>query len=161
ASRLVIPRRVIAKTRPWTTFGIRAVGGNLTAGCTGASVTAWLIEIRLPNICPVNGLVPRCTTGLSSTVLCGTQPDKHFAERGSVVTAVAGDAALVDADPFRLRLFDGLASSIGERGYRATTVADIVRHARTSKRTFYDQFASKEECFLELLRADTEKMAED
>lgn len=62
------------------------------------------------------------------------------------------------SDPFRLRLLDGLAASIGERGYRASTVADIVRHARTSKRTFYDQFASKEDCFLELLRADIEKL---
>ncbi|MCH9640411.1 MAG: TetR/AcrR family transcriptional regulator [Actinomycetia bacterium] len=50
------------------------------------------------------------------------------------------------------RLLDGLALSIGERGYRETTVADIVRHARTSKRTFYEQFAGKEECLVELLR---------
>ncbi|KZS59053.1 TetR/AcrR family transcriptional regulator [Mycobacterium ostraviense] len=76
------------------------------------------------------------------------------------MTAVAGNAAPVDVDPFRLRLFDGLAAAIGERGYRATTVADVVRHARTSKRTFYDQFASKEQCFLELLRADVEKLGE-
>ncbi|KZS74133.1 TetR family transcriptional regulator [Mycobacterium kansasii] len=76
------------------------------------------------------------------------------------MTAVAGNAAPADIDPFRLRLFDGLAAAIGERGYRATTVADIVRHARTSKRTFYDQFASKEQCFLELLRADVEKLGE-
>lgn len=52
-------------------------------------------------------------------------------------------------------------ASITERGYRETTVADIVRHARTSKRTFYDQFASKEECFLELLRTDNERLVED
>ncbi|OBF43678.1 TetR family transcriptional regulator [Mycobacterium sp. 852002-50816_SCH5313054-b] len=65
-----------------------------------------------------------------------------------------------ESDPFRLRLLDGLAAAIGERGYRASTVADVVRHARTSKRTFYDQFASKEECFLELLRADIEKLGE-
>lgn len=65
------------------------------------------------------------------------------------------------ADPFRHRLLGGLAAAIGERGYRASTVADIVRHARTSKRTFYDQFASKEECFLELLHADNEHLAED
>ncbi|HUH68639.1 MAG TPA: TetR/AcrR family transcriptional regulator [Mycobacterium sp.] len=77
------------------------------------------------------------------------------------MTAVADDEVLLDIDPFRRRLLDGLAASIGERGYRATTVADIVRHARTSKRTFYDQFASKEQCFLELLRADTERLAED
>jgi AcrR family transcriptional regulator len=80
------------------------------------------------------------------------------------VTAVAGNADLADlvtADPFRLRLLDGLADSIRERGYRATTVADIVRHARTSKRTFYDQFASKEQCFLELLRVEIGQLAED
>jgi AcrR family transcriptional regulator len=64
------------------------------------------------------------------------------------------------ADPFRDRLLDGMAASIVERGFRDTTVADIVRHARTSKRTFYDQFASREECFLELLRTDIERLGE-
>jgi AcrR family transcriptional regulator len=80
-----------------------------------------------------------------------------------VATTVANDAASAEAlevDPFRRRLLDGLAASIGERGYRASTVADIVRHARTSKRTFYDHFSSKEQCFLELLQADGERMAE-
>jgi AcrR family transcriptional regulator len=55
-------------------------------------------------------------------------------------------------------LLDGLAASIGERGYRDSTVADIVRHARTSKRTFYEQFASKEECLIELLRQNNEDL---
>jgi AcrR family transcriptional regulator len=77
------------------------------------------------------------------------------------VTATAGDTVLAKPDPFRLRVLDGLDASIRERGYRATTVADIVRHARTSKRTFYDHFASKEECFLELLRVEVEIMADD
>ena len=84
------------------------------------------------------------------------------------VTAVAGrpvlgpipGQALPKPDPFRPRLLDGLAASINERGYRASTVADIVRHARTSKRTFYDQFPSKEQCFLELLQADIETLGE-
>lgn len=81
-----------------------------------------------------------------------------------MATTVADDAASVepvDIDPFRRRLLDGLAASIGERGYRASTVADIVRHARTSKRTFYDQFPSKEQCFLELLHADVQRLAEE
>jgi AcrR family transcriptional regulator len=85
-------------------------------------------------------------------------------ERGARMTAVAGDPVLgeelAEPDPFRLRLLDGLAASISERGYRASTVADVVRHARTSKRTFYDQFASKEQCFLELLQDDIEKLGE-
>ena len=54
--------------------------------------------------------------------------------------------------PMTDRLLDGLATSITERGYRDTTVADVVRAARTSKRTFYEQFASKEACLIELLR---------
>lgn len=78
----------------------------------------------------------------------------------AVDDTVRGDSP-AEPDPFRLRLLDGLATSIGERGYRASTVADIVRHARTSKRTFYDQFASKEDCFLELLLADVEKLGEN
>ncbi len=64
----------------------------------------------------------------------------------------------VAADSFRGRLLDGLAASIGERGYRDTTVAHIVRHARTSKRTFYGEFSSKEECFIELLAAGNLEM---
>lgn len=79
-----------------------------------------------------------------------------------MAATVADDAASaesVEVDPFRRRLLDGLAASITERGYRASTVADIVRHARTSKRTFYGQFPSKEECFLELLHADVANLA--
>jgi AcrR family transcriptional regulator len=77
------------------------------------------------------------------------------------VTDEAASAEPTDIDPFRQRLLDGLAASIGERGYRASTVADIVRHARTSKRTFYSHFASKEQCFLELLHADVENLANE
>lgn len=59
---------------------------------------------------------------------------------------------------FRRRLLEGLAACIAERGYRETTVADIVRAARTSKRTFYDYFSTKEECFVELLSANNEEL---
>jgi len=73
------------------------------------------------------------------------------------MTTALDKGASVD-DAFRDRLLDGLAASIGERGYRDTTVADIVRHARTSKRTFYEQFASKEECLIEVLRKNNEDL---
>ena len=56
-----------------------------------------------------------------------------------------------DAGGFRQRLLDGLAASIEADGYRNTTVADIVRAARTSRRTFYEHFDSKEACFVALL----------
>lgn len=70
-------------------------------------------------------------------------------------TAPASDDA---ATPFRQRLIDGLANSIRERGYRETTIADIVRHARTSRRTFYAEFPSKDECYLALLYTTNAKM---
>lgn len=77
------------------------------------------------------------------------------------MTATLGDAATApSSDAFRSRLLIGLAASLAERGYRETTVADVVRHAKTSKRTFYDQFASKEECFIALLRANNQSMIE-
>ena len=75
------------------------------------------------------------------------------------MTVLHAESAAAPADAFRRRLLDGLATSIAERGYRASTVADVVRTARTSKRTFYDHFTSKEQCFLELLHADNEALA--
>jgi AcrR family transcriptional regulator len=58
---------------------------------------------------------------------------------------------------FRQRLLDGMAAAIRECGYRDSTVAGIVRHARTSRRTFYEHFTSKQDCFIALLReANTE-----
>jgi AcrR family transcriptional regulator len=56
-----------------------------------------------------------------------------------------------DTGGFRERLLDGLAASIEDKGYRNTTVADIVRRARTSRRTFYEHFAGKEACFVALI----------
>jgi AcrR family transcriptional regulator len=50
----------------------------------------------------------------------------------------------------RQRLIDAMAASIEEKGYRETTVADVVRIARTSRRTFYEHFEDREACFLAL-----------
>ncbi len=79
----------------------------------------------------------------------------------TAIDDAAGVADVTATVPFRDRLLDGMAASITERGYRDTTVADIVRHARTSKRTFYSQFSSKEDCFIDLLRANNEEMITD
>ncbi len=52
---------------------------------------------------------------------------------------------------FRSRLLSAFEASIAEDGYAKTTIADIVRRARTSRRTFYEHFSSKDECFMALL----------
>ncbi len=49
------------------------------------------------------------------------------------------------------RIINALADEVGEKGYRAVTVADIVRRAGIARNTFYDNFASKQDCFLATL----------
>jgi AcrR family transcriptional regulator len=52
----------------------------------------------------------------------------------------------------RARLLAAVAHVVGERGYPATTVAEVVREAGVSRSTFYEHFAGKEACFLEAYR---------
>jgi AcrR family transcriptional regulator len=72
--------------------------------------------------------------------------------------AAAESLAEGESSKFRQRLLDALAESISEDGYAKTTVADIVRRARTSRRTFYEHFASKEDCFVALHTATNAEM---
>jgi AcrR family transcriptional regulator len=48
----------------------------------------------------------------------------------------------------RERLIAGLAEAVAEHGYAGTTIAHITRAAAVSRRTFYEHFASKDECFV-------------
>ncbi len=48
----------------------------------------------------------------------------------------------------RERLIAGLAEAVAENGYAGTTIGHITRHAAVSRRTFYEHFASKDECFI-------------
>ncbi|WP_435174057.1 TetR/AcrR family transcriptional regulator [Gordonia hongkongensis] len=58
----------------------------------------------------------------------------------------------------RDRLLAAMLECIVEAGYRDTTVADIVRVARTSRRSFYQEFADKQSCFFALLTVTNEFM---
>ena len=46
------------------------------------------------------------------------------------------------------RLVLGMTDALEAKSYAELTVADIVRSARVSKRTFYEHFGDKEACFL-------------
>ena len=56
------------------------------------------------------------------------------------------------ADAHRLALSEGFGRAVEERGIDGATVVDVVRHARVSKRTFYEQFPDKEACFVAAYR---------
>jgi AcrR family transcriptional regulator len=48
----------------------------------------------------------------------------------------------------RERIVTALVDTVAERGYNATTVANVTKAASVSRRTFYEHFADKEACFL-------------
>jgi AcrR family transcriptional regulator len=55
----------------------------------------------------------------------------------------------------RERLLRAMGSCVSEQGYAETTIADVVRIARTSRSVFYKHFTDKEECFLETYKQMT------
>jgi AcrR family transcriptional regulator len=58
---------------------------------------------------------------------------------------------------YRDRLLEGMAAALDEKGFAETTIADIARHARVSKRTFYEHFGDKQDCLLALYVASSER----
>jgi AcrR family transcriptional regulator len=60
----------------------------------------------------------------------------------------------------RERLIAGLAEAVAEKGYGGTTIADITRHAAVSRRTFYEHFDGKDECFVAAFETVTEQLRE-
>jgi AcrR family transcriptional regulator len=52
------------------------------------------------------------------------------------------------AENQRERLLNGVVEAVAEHGYNATTIARIAAAAKISRRTFYEYFEGKEDCFL-------------
>ncbi|MDR6174205.1 AcrR family transcriptional regulator [Nocardioides zeae] len=59
------------------------------------------------------------------------------------------------------RLLAGLAASIEERGYSDTTVAHVVRHARMSRRAFYQVFQTKDDALFALAETIDAELVDD
>jgi AcrR family transcriptional regulator len=74
-------------------------------------------------------------------------------EAGSAANAAAG-SALPD---HRQRVLEAMAALVQQQPLAHITIADVVAQARVSKRTFYEQFASKEACFLALCEQMSEQ----
>ena len=48
----------------------------------------------------------------------------------------------------RERLIAGMATAVAEHGYAEVTISHITEEAKVSRRVFYENFESKEQCFL-------------
>lgn len=56
----------------------------------------------------------------------------------------------------RGRMLEAIAEAVAAKSYAATTVADVIGRAGVSRRTFYEHFADKEQCFLAAYDAGVE-----
>ncbi|MDO8189240.1 TetR/AcrR family transcriptional regulator [Conexibacter sp. JD483] len=52
------------------------------------------------------------------------------------------------AESQRTRVLDALVACVAEQGYPETRVTDLIARSGVSRKTFYELFADKEECFL-------------
>lgn len=64
------------------------------------------------------------------------------------------------AESQRERLLAAIAQEVAAKGYRQTTITDVVKLASVSTRDFYELFEGKEECFLTAFEAVRDHLEE-
>ena len=69
------------------------------------------------------------------------------------------DRSLVAASQ-RTRLLEAVGRAVADKGYAAATIDDIVRDAGVSKKTFYEHFSDKLDCFLAAYEAASDELLE-
>lgn len=58
----------------------------------------------------------------------------------------------------RERMLDAMAQTVAAKGYPQTTVGDVVAGAGVSRKTFYEHFKDREDCFLAAYDAGVERL---
>ncbi|TAL20767.1 MAG: TetR/AcrR family transcriptional regulator [Aquabacterium sp.] len=134
------------------------------AGATSRMSCVRLLVVSRPrgqDTCRLCTQPDAAPSGLAGTIRCMSTVRKPKAPRDLVAEVAAaqslgrrlprGNSSLPKAltqDTQRIRLYYGLAASLVDKGYAATTLGDITRHAGVSRATFYELFEDKEDCFL-------------
>jgi AcrR family transcriptional regulator len=58
----------------------------------------------------------------------------------------------------RARMLEAMVGAVAEKGYARVAVADVIERAGVSRKTFYEQFANKEDCFLAAYDAGVDRL---
>lgn len=74
------------------------------------------------------------------------------------MTTTTLPVAVEGEQPHPERILSGFEEALATIGWSDLTVADVVRRARVSKRTFYQHFASKEACLLALYERESARL---
>lgn len=82
----------------------------------------------------------------------------HSSGGGNGVRAGNGDVPRAHiAEIQRSRMLDAALEAIDEVGYAHLTVAQVISRARVSRKTFYDVFADREDCFVAIFDEAVER----
>jgi len=58
----------------------------------------------------------------------------------------------------RVRMLAAMVQAVAEKGYARVAVADVIERAGVSRKTFYEQFANKDDCFLAAYDATVDEL---
>lgn len=58
----------------------------------------------------------------------------------------------------RARMLAGMVQGVAEKGYARVAVADVIERAGVSRKTFYEQFSNKDDCFLAAYDATVDEL---
>lgn len=83
---------------------------------------------------------------MSTTGRSRRKPAHQIRVRSHVDTAGAERGQVTDIQ--RARILSGMFDAVWERGVGSVTVTDVVQRSGVSRRTFYELFDDREECFL-------------
>src|SRR3954451_22759007 len=135
-----------------------APGGNSKSDAPSASAPAWRPTRARRH---VNGAL-YCSASKSGSKTLGMRTlvfitagahrplprGPHGLERDVVLASQRG------------RMLGAMAEAVARKTYAGTTVADVVAGAGVSRKTFYEHFSDKEECFLSAFDAGVDMLLE-
>lgn len=133
--------------------GHEAMPAEMAAGLAGAVYKIFQRRVGRGETDGLSELAPR----LAEWLLSQEPPPKPLRPGRGVAVVSPFSPTFAHHDPVG-RILRAVAQCIAERGYPATTIAEIASRARVSQRTFYDNFTGKEEATVASLDASGAQM---
>lgn len=89
-----------------------------------------------------------------------TQGQRAPRRMGQIPGGRHGLAPEAVAESQRARILGAMRAAVANGGYEDATIADVIAHAGVSRKTFYEQFTGKDECFAVAYREEMDRLLE-
>jgi AcrR family transcriptional regulator len=89
-----------------------------------------------------------------------TQGQRAPRRMGQIPGGRHGLAPEAVAESQRTRILGAMRAAVADGGYEDATIADVIAQAGVSRKTFYEQFDGKDECFAVAYREEMDRLLE-